>query len=265
MTIPKMKTPISYYGGKQMMVNDILPLIPPHSLYTECFVGGAAIYFSKPPSISEVINDKNGEVVNFYRVVKTNYDALRVLINATLHSRAMYVEAMGIYHSPANHSEVRRAWSFWVGCNQSFLSSIGGGWAYQRKGNNKAAIKTMNKVDNFTEKFCERLRTTSVECDDAPKVVKRFDFEDAFHYLDPPYYNANMGHYGGYTLEMFDDLLSVLSQIKGKFLLSSYPSPILADYTERNGWFQKELLKNKSANHGKDKKIEVLTANYPIV
>ena len=75
-------------------------------------------------------------------------------------------------------------------------------------------------------------------------------------------FDWELGHYGGYTIEMYNDLLTTLSGLKGKFLLSSYPSPILAEYTERNGWYQKELIKNKCANHGK--KIEVLTANYPI-
>ncbi len=264
MTTKTMKTPISYYGGKQMMVKDILPLIPAHNVYTECFMGGGAIFWAKPPAPNEIINDKNGEVVNFYKVLKTNYKELKELVDCTLHSRAMYKEAMLIYHAPMMHSELKRAWAFWVGCIQSFLSSVGGGWAYQRKGNNKSAIKVLNKVDAFNESLSHRLRMTSIECDDAPNVLKRFDYEEAFHYLDPPYYNANMGHYKGYTLENYDNLLSTVAGLKGKFLLSSYPSPILLDYTERNGWYQKSLDKNKSSNHGKDRKIEVLTANYPI-
>ena len=45
-----MKTPISYYGGKQSMLKHILPLIPPHQLYTEAFCGGAAVLFAKRPA-----------------------------------------------------------------------------------------------------------------------------------------------------------------------------------------------------------------------
>ena len=44
-----MKTPISYYGGKQTMLKHILPLIPDHKLYTEAFCGGAAVLFAKKP------------------------------------------------------------------------------------------------------------------------------------------------------------------------------------------------------------------------
>ena len=42
-----MKTPISYYGGKQTLLKHILPLIPEHALYTEAFCGGCAVLFAK--------------------------------------------------------------------------------------------------------------------------------------------------------------------------------------------------------------------------
>lgn len=67
-----MKTPLSYYGGKQTLAKIILGLIPPHRLYCEPFLGGAAVFFAKEPAKVEVINDTNGELVNFYRVVKTS-------------------------------------------------------------------------------------------------------------------------------------------------------------------------------------------------
>ena len=83
----KMKTPISYYGGKQGMIKDILPLIPEHNTYTEPFAGGAAVLFAKSPAKINVINDLNGELINFYRTIVTNYDDLKKEIMQTLHSR----------------------------------------------------------------------------------------------------------------------------------------------------------------------------------
>ena len=78
-----------------------------------------------------------------------------------------------------------------------------------------------------------------------------------------------MGHYGGYTKADFKSLLEILSNIKGKFLLSSYPSEILDEYTLKNGWHTKifdKPLSAKKAVTGKKRgrKIEVLTANYPL-
>lgn len=82
-----MKTPIPYYGGQQKMLKDILPLIPPHNLYNEPFAGGAALLFAKQPAKINIINDLNGELVNFYKTTVTDFKALKKEIRTTLHSR----------------------------------------------------------------------------------------------------------------------------------------------------------------------------------
>ncbi|PIX06781.1 MAG: methyltransferase, partial [Flavobacteriales bacterium CG_4_8_14_3_um_filter_35_10] len=67
-----MKTPISYYGGKQSMLKHILPMIPRHMTYVEPFFGGGAVFWAKPQSEVEIINDYNANVANFYVQLKTN-------------------------------------------------------------------------------------------------------------------------------------------------------------------------------------------------
>jgi hypothetical protein len=74
----KVKTPLTYYGGKQQLAATILKLIPAHKIYAEPFIGGAAIYFAKEPSPCEVINDTNGELINFYEVLKRDFSALKL-------------------------------------------------------------------------------------------------------------------------------------------------------------------------------------------
>lgn len=72
-----MKTPISYYGGKQTMLKYILPLIPSHKLYTEAFCGGAAVLFAKRPADGEIINDIDMDITNFYWMAKAYYHDLK--------------------------------------------------------------------------------------------------------------------------------------------------------------------------------------------
>lgn len=63
-------------------------------------------------------------------------------------------------------------------------------------------------------------------------------------------------------------MLSMLAKIQGKFLLSSYPSDLLARYTKEHNWYtiKKEFLVTVNAKAGNQKKkIEVLTSNYPLV
>ena len=85
MTETKLKTPTSYYGGKQNLVATILPLFPKHTLYAEPFVGGGAVFWAKPPSDVEVINDVNRELINFYEVVQNEYVDLEKMIRISLH------------------------------------------------------------------------------------------------------------------------------------------------------------------------------------
>jgi DNA adenine methylase len=75
-----LKTPITYYGGKQLMVRHILPMIPEHNLYCEPFAGGAAIFFAKQPSEVEILNDTNRELINFYRVVQNDFTSLERIL-----------------------------------------------------------------------------------------------------------------------------------------------------------------------------------------
>ena len=71
-----------------------------------------------------------------------------------------------------------------------------------------------------------------------------------------------MGHYGGYTIGDFEKLLQLLTLLKGKFMLSSYPSGILSEYVEKSAWKMIEYGMPRSAGHGR--KTEALTMNYDL-
>ncbi len=259
-----MKTPITYYGGKQSMLPIILPVIPAHQLYCEPFFGGGAVFFAKEPSKIEVINDTNREVVNFYRTVQNDFVSLEKEIRISLHSRDLHRKARVIYENPDMFNELKRAWAFWLLANQSYMSTLDGGWSYDNQ-TGKSARKATNKREGFTENYAIRLQGTQIECCDAIRIINSRDSKDTFFYLDPPYYNANMGHYDGYTIEDFELLLKTLSKIEGKFLLSSYPSDILREYTAKNGWHSKEItggIQTGARQSKRKAKTEVLTGNY---
>jgi len=189
----KIKTPISYYGGKINMLPYILPLIPEHKVYVEPYFGGGAVFRAKTPSKVEIVNDIDGNVVNFYEVLKKNFPALQSKIDITLHSRDTYRKALLIYQMPwlFRDDNVIRAWAFYVATNQGFVHRIGSRACDKQK----KAQTIRNKVDQFSEKLSERLRLTQIESHPAHKVMLSRDSEDTFFYLDPPYIGSNQGHY----------------------------------------------------------------------
>ncbi|QHI38067.1 hypothetical protein IMCC3317_34510 [Kordia antarctica] len=261
-----MKTPITYYGGKTTLLSKIIPLIPQHRIYTESFFGGGAVFFAKVPSESEIINDTNNMVINFYDVCKTDFENLKAKIEATLFSRATYTVAFTMYRMPHLFSKLQQAWAFYIATNMGFACKIGS-WGFDKYGKRLKAMQ--NKKIRFDGNIPKRLLNTQIENNDACKVIETYDTEDAFHYVDPPYFNANMGHYDGYTEADYIKLLETLSTVKGKFLLSSYPSDILDRYVTKNDWYTKTVDKPLVASNGanftkRKRKIEVLTANYPL-
>jgi DNA adenine methylase len=260
-----MRTPISYYGGKQTLSAVILGLIPEHRIYCEPFLGGAAVFFAKKPSKVEIINDTNCELINFYEVLKRDFPALEKEIEISLHSRLRHKQARVVYENPEMFDRVKRAWAVWLSANSSYGKMLDAGFGYDRTGATSKCLA--NKRESFTVDCAKRLQHVQIECCDALRVIRSRDAQDAFFYCDPPYVGADQGHYDGYMQEDFDNLLKLLESIKGKFLLSSYRNKSLKEFAERNGWHKLEITMTSSMTHrngNPSKKVEVLTANYPI-
>ena len=260
-------TPITYYGGKQRLSATIIERMPEHGLYAEPFVGGGAVFFNKTKSAVEVLNDTNRELINFYKVVQQDFVSLEREISISLHSRDLHRKAQVINSYPDMFNEIKRAWAIWVLSIQGFAGKLDSTWGYDIK-KRTTSTKIMNKRNAFSEELAIRLQDVQIECTDALNIIRSRDRDSSLFYCDPPYFNSNCGHYDGYTIEDFEMLLNVLAGIKGKFLLSSYPSAILDKYTKEHGWQfvkfdQKVSVANNSSKPAKTK-VEVLTANYDL-
>lgn len=263
MSVAALKTPISYYGGKQTLLRHILPIVPEHATYTEAFVGGGALFFAKAPSELEVINDVNGNLINFYKVLKSDYPALKRLIDETLHSRKMHEFAQLVYEFGEFFDPVRRAWALWVVSKMSFASKLDGTFGYD-KAKNCVSKKIDNAREQFTEVLAERLKRTQIEHTDALRVIRSRDTANTFHFIDPPYVGTNCGHYSGtYNLMDFQNLLELLTGLKGKFMLTMFPHSMLDEYINNFGWVVHEVERTISVSKtNRRKQVELMVCNY---
>lgn len=257
-----MKTPITYYGGKQTMLKHILPLIPQHTIYTEAFCGGAAVLFAKRPAEAEVINDINQELVNFYNCVQLSFHDLKREIDATLHSRDMHAHASHILSHPTFFSPVKRAWAVWAMSKMSFASILNASFGYDFSGT--IPKKVHNAKEEFTEQISARLEHVTIENRDAIEVIQLYDSPASFHFVDPPYVGSDCGHY----TDVFGDddlslLLDVLTHIEGKFMLTMFPNDCIADYAARHGWITHRIERTISASKTvRRKQEEWMVCNY---
>jgi DNA adenine methylase len=234
----------------------VIKLFPAHRIYNEPFFGGGAIFFAKRPAEVEFVNDLNGLMVNFYRVLKNRPNDLQKKIDEMLHSEELHRHYKFVYDNPSEFDELERAAAIFCLSKQSLFAILGSTWGMSKDRN----MKSVTDID--CSMYARRLQRTSIFCRDAVKVIEAVDGKDVLHYCDPPYFNSDCGHYDGYSKEDFVRLLDCLAEVKGKFLLSSYPSDVLDEYVERYGWSCEKIEMNKSAGFGAGVKTEVLTWNY---
>lgn len=262
-----MKSPITYYGGKKSIIQHILPLLPNtqvYNVYTEPFFGGGTVFFAKDPAQNETINDRLDIVVNFYKQLKNNYKKLKTLIDATTYSRADFIQASkAIKDKSGAHSDIVRAWAFWFKINFSHSNKLDGGLKYSNSQTVAPAQILLNKKAAFTQQLQQRIENAIIENTDALKVINSRNVKNAFHYIDPPYPNADNGHYKGYSWEDYFNLLTTMENIKGRFIQSSYNSPMLEEFVIKNGWHKLEITHRLSApRKSGPAKVEVLILNY---
>lgn len=197
-----MKTPITYYGGKQQLANVIIDMIPKHRIYCEPFFGGGAVFFAKRPSFLEVINDKNDLLITFYKQCIDNFNELQHRIQSTLCSESEFNKAKRIYNNPKHQRKIDIAWSVWVCTNMAMMGTPRGVW---KRCNGTGGSHTGVTIDNDRKKFTAdiktRLQHIQISCHEALDVIKERDTQDTFFYLDPPYLNCDQKHYSGYGKE----------------------------------------------------------------
>jgi len=230
-----MRPPVSYYGGKQRMAANIIPLIPRHTVYVEPFCGGAAIMFMKPtPDIensnnyTEAINDIDGRLVNFYRQLRDNGDELVRQMELTPYSE----EEHRIAKDLDCEDKVEAARRYWLNVQQSFAHKISAGWGRSVFGNVGATFA--NKVARLPQ-YLARMRKVIIANTDAVKFIEQFDSPHTLFYCDPPYPGTDQGQYKGYTVKEFQRLVETLSNIQGSFILSNYDQPAI-DIRSFSGW-----------------------------
>lgn len=247
------------------MLPVILPMIPVHEVYTEVFFGGGAVFWAKKPVKNETINDTLDIVVNFYRQVKMNFDALNREIQATCFSRTLHDKALLIVRNKELFSPVELAWAFWMLSNFSYGNKIGGGLKYSNEQSIMPQQVMQRYKENFTTKMVQRIESTVIESRDAVKVLESRNVAKSFHYIDPPYSNADNGHYGGYTIDHLETLLKWMETSNGKFLFSNYQSDMLQDFVKKNNWkTSMHTYNNKGMRKHDISKCEILVWNYDL-
>lgn len=233
------RTPFSYYGSKGYTAHRIASILGPHRAYVEPFAGSAAVLLAKDPARYEVLNDLDGDVINFFRVLRDNADDLLSRLRLTPYGREEYFTARD---AAPTTDPVERARRFYATASASFSGARTGGYSagHPTKGSKPATF--VRRVDEFLPVISERLRRVEIENTDARTVLARWSHPDAVAYLDPPYLGDTRTGAGQYVVdapaeEFHASLLDSVDAFQGRVILSGYASALYDSHlTPAGGW-----------------------------
>ena len=215
-----MNAPFCWMGGKSRLQKTIVSKLPDHNCYVEVFGGAGWVLFGKAPSKVEVYNDIDGDLVNFFRVVKNCHKAFVQAFDLILISRRLFTDFINT--DPSELDEIQRAVRFYYIVKNSFAGKWhGASYGYAKTGSVGMEIESLYETITGVHK---RLRRVNIEEGTYSEIIARYDGPDTFFYLDPPYFDT-AGYRFNIGLEDHEKLAGILSGIQGKFLLSINDHP----------------------------------------
>lgn len=259
-----------WYGGKYNHLDWLLPLLPETQHYCEPFGGSAAVLLNRKPSPVETYNDIDGEVVNFFKVLREKKDELIYAIGMTPFSRQEFQVAVESNGNGSGLSDVEKARRFFVRARQVRTglaqTASAGRWANclatSRAGMAGAVSRWLGSVEAL-EYIASRFLRVQIENDAALDVIHRYDSKDTLFYCDPPYPHESRGDSKAYRYEMSDEeheeLARVLNGVKGKVAISGYRCKLMDRLYK--GWYV-HTAKTKKALSIKSDRTEILWTNY---
>jgi DNA adenine methylase len=260
-----------WYGGKFSHLDWLLPLLPECYHYCEPFGGSAAILLNRFSSQIETYNDIDGEVVNFFRILREEKGKLIEAIGLTPFSREEFAKACKL---DPNVSAFERARRFYVRARQvrtglAQTATIGR-WANckntSRNGMSGVISRWLGGIEELAF-IAERLLRVQIENRPAIDIIRLYDSKETLFYCDPPYIHETRGDTKSYGYELTDDehrqLAKVLNSVKGLVAVSNYQCELMDELYPSSKW-KKHYSPLKTIHSTKDKRQEVLWVNYDI-
>ncbi len=278
---------LSYIGGKSKIGKWITPYYPTDmETYVETFGGMFWCFYNmeleKYPNLKKVVyNDFNPLNYNLFKCLENPVELLRAVNSIPCQEKGventpeMYKILFQNYQQSLFSSElVIKSPDYMLAAQYAYvLTQVFSGSKPETssfidlKGKYKSKYLTFrDKLSN--EKWVEKfLKITNVENMDFESVIKKYDSESTYFYLDPPYWKTE-NYYSNHDFDRNDHerLANVLHQLKGKFSLSYYEFDLLHEWFPKPQyrWETKEFAKAAAATKGKTQNLatELLILNY---
>ena len=255
--------PVPYFGGKQRIAPRIADLLPKHEHYVEPYCGGLSVLLAKRPSKIETINDLDGDVIAFWRVLRDQPEDLIRVCTLTPHARA----ELQACRDRTGVTDLERARRVWVSLTQGRTGTLlSTGWRFHADpaGTSLGMTAYLRGYLARMEPAAERLFGVSIECRPALEVIEAYGkHPGVLLYVDPPYLGSTRTG-RGYQVEMpteadHADMLDALLTVPAVVVLSGYASPLYEQALA--GWERVELAASTGQGSVWKERTEVLWSN----
>ena len=267
-----MRSCISWIGGKHYIADWIISHFD-YSVdcYVELFGGAGHILFAKSPHITEIFNDLDGNLINFYKVLKTGSKRLIEELDQLPYSRQLFNEFKQEIEQGIQDDFERAVKWFYV-IRNSFSGMWGAGWAYEFARKSSSASSYHSAIDLFPI-LHKRLKKVQIENRDYREIIKSIKESNQSQillYADPPYVNTDYYKTGGkWTLEQHKELANLLNSLDCKIVLSYYTFKGIDEWYPSDKWttYTKEVPKHSAKIKGKGAGVkpvatELLLTNF---
>jgi DNA adenine methylase len=260
-----MKSPVPYFGSKQTIAPWIASLLPKHEHYVEPYCGGLSVLLAKHPSQMETVNDLDGHLMTFWRVLRNQPEALMRVCALTPHSRAEQVAAYAPLQGEDDIEVARRVWVRLTQGRSGMLRRTGWRHHVHPAG---SATSMPGYLEAYVDRMAaaaERLHAVSLECLPALDLIAKYgSHRSVLLYVDPPYLGTTRGWGRQYQHEMKTDdehraLAAALADCHAAVILSGYHSPLYDELYE--GWHRYEQASMTGNATTAKARREVLWAN----
>jgi DNA adenine methylase len=263
--------PFAYFGGKGNLAARIVGHLPSHRHYVEPFAGSLAVLLAKNPAPFETVNDLDGRLMTFWRVLRDRGTELAERCYLTPHSRSEH----DLSYDLEVEDELEMARRIWVRLTQGRGGTMRRtGWRHFQNPGSRSTTSMPDYLEAYVERMApaiDRLRRVSLESRPAVDLVKTYGrHAEVCLYVDPPYLGETRSVSSRYGVEMHtpaqhEELAAALLSCAASVVISGYPSDLYDAWY--SGWHRVELAAftgqaNLSAAEGR--RTEVLWSNRPL-
>ena len=249
-----------YRGGKSKLAKTLTERIDsiPHSTYIEPFVGMGGVFLRRTwkPKL-EVMNDRNGEIINLFRILQRHYQQFMDMLKFQVVSRSRFEQLRQT--DPAHLTDLERAARF------LYLQRLGFGGKIDSVfgvASTSASRFSLAKLGPLLDAAHERLDGVVFENLDWSDLIARYDYAEALFYLDPPYFEGEDDYGKGlFERQDFQRIADQMDGIRGTFILSINDCPEIREIFSR--FILDEVRMTYTISKGASKKVgELIISNH---